>query len=647
MKKTVLYLFLFVIGYVCVACRDYLDVVPDNVATVDMAFHDRIGAEKYLFTCYSYLPLIGSPASDPCIMGGDEIWIREQPYYLNSTGDLTANRIKLGAQNTDDPLLNYWEGRLQGINLFQAIRDCNVFLENIDHVGGDLTPDDRSLWIAEVKFLKAYYHYYLLRMYGPIPLIRENLPISASSDEVRVYRDPFDDCVDYIVGVIDEASPFLWNSVRDRNMELGRITRCIALSVKAEILVMAASPLFNGNPDFSGMIDNRGVSLFNSVEDPQKWERAAIACKEAIDLCESERVTLYEFPFPSAYVLSDSTRRVMTCRHVVMDKWNSEMIWAQSRYDHINDLQNFSKPFFTLSEQATGWSMPFLGGTLRMAELFYSNRGVPIDEDTQYDYVNRYLTADSPDDHKFYIGTGFRTARLHMNREPRFYANLGFDGGVWFGNGRFVDVGKGASTLTSWIMAMKKGEVMGNYSGMRYSITGYWCKKLSHFETTTPLNSIPTYVPTSWPIMRLADLYLLYAEALNESLNAPNEEVYRYIDRVRERAGLEGVVESWSKYARIGTKPSSKEGMREIIRQERMIELAFEGKRFWDIRRWKTAINWMNQPVMGWNINGYVAADYYVVVTVDVPTFTTRDYLWPIRDSELRINKNLIQNPGW
>jgi len=281
-----------------------------------------------------------------------------------------------------------------------------------------------------------------------------------------------------------------------------------------------------------------------------------------------------------------------------------------------------------------------------MAELFYSNRGVPINEDTQYDYVNRYKTAPAPADHKFYIQTGFETVNLHINREPRFYANLGFDGGVWFGNGRYKDIGKGTSAETSWILAMKKGQPSGNYSGLRYSITGYYPKKGSHYESAR-VGSSYNYVSATFPIIRLADLYLLYAEALNESLESPNQGVYDYVDIVRLRAGLEGVVESWEKYSRLSAKPETKEGMREIIRQERMIELAFEGKRFWDVRRWRIATDLLNQPVRGWNVHGATTADYNNVVTIASPNFTAKEYLWPIRDEELRTNHNLIQNPGW
>jgi hypothetical protein len=331
-----------------------------------------------------------------------------------------------------------------------------------------------------------------------------------------------------------------------------------------------------------------------------------------------------------------------------MDKWNIEMIWASSRTANANDHQNWCIPHFTTTESAASNGQPIISPTLRMAEMFYSNNGVPISEDIQYDYENRYKTAIAPEDHKYYIQPGFETAILNMNREPRFYADLGFDGGVWFGNGRFKDIGKGTANETSWIMAMKRGQASGNFIGLRYSITGYWSKKGGHFESARTIDGRTfTRIATSYPIIRLADLYLLYAEALNESLNAPNDEVYVYIDKVRKRAGLEGVVASWDKFSRLRNKPSTKDGMREIIRQERSIELAFEGKRLWDIRRWKTAFELLNQPVRGWNINGSTTEDYYNVVTVEVPIFTTKEYLWPVRDSELRTNKNLIQNPGW
>jgi hypothetical protein len=628
---------------VSTSCDNYLDVVPDNVATLEYAFYDKVGAEKFLFTCYSYLPDFGNPATDPGILGSDELWIHgEDSWYNSAVGSFNIYNIKRSRQNVTDPLANFWDGGKGGKNLYKAIRDCNIFLENIHLVGKDLDDTDRSRWIAEVKFLKAYYHYYLMRMYGPIPIIRENLPVSAGIDEVRVFRDPIDDCVSYIVSLINEAVPDLPLEINNIATDLGHITQPIALAIKAEVLVTAASPLFNGNSSYSNMIDSRGVQLFNPDYDENKWKIAMDACKNAIDTALLGNNRLYVFN-DTRYTVSDSTKLVMSLRNVFSQKWNAEVIWGMSK-NTTQNLQHLSLPYFTMNDVQLSMTQPILSPTMKTAELFYSDNGVPISEDLTYNYNDRYNTSVATGQ-KFYISEGAETANLNQHREARFYANLGFDGGIWFGNGRFKDIGMGSSTETSWVIDAKSGKSSGKSSSIRYSATGYFAKKYSYFETATTTTGI-TYTRMAFPIIRLADLLLLYAEARNE-FQGPDAEGYMYIDVVRERAGLEGVVESWSKYSKFSSKPLNKEGFREIIHQERLIELAMEGKRFWDLRRWKTADLELNQPVKGWNVTGSTTIDYYQVVTSEILEFTTKEYLWPIKQQSLRVNPNLVQNPFW
>lgn len=627
-----------------VACDKYLDVVPDNVATIEHAFLDRTSAEKYLATCYTYLPDLGVPSGDPAILGSDEWWAIEDQYYNGRSANYAGLKLKKGELNSNEPLFNFWDGLNGGRACYRAIRDCNVFLENISKVGNDLSEEERARWSAEVKFLKAYYHFYMMRMYGPIPLMKENLPISANIDEVRVYREPFDEGIDYIVNLLDEAVPFLPFQILNVSSELGRITQPIAMALKAEILVTAASPLFNGNPDFSGLVDNRGVQLINPDFVPAKWNRAVKACKNAIDTCLLAGHQLYEFSKQTN--ISDSTKLLMSLRHVVTDKWNKEIIWTASKLS-MYDYQRATTPFF-FKEQAQ-WTPtdPYMCPTLRMAELFYSNNGVPIEEDIQFKYNDRFMTEPAPADHKYYIQPGYTTSKINIGREARFYANLAFDGAIWFGNGRYKDVGMGASNEQPWVIQTKKGEAQGQMSNLRYSLSGYWVRKTSHFESVSTSSSSNVIVRSTFPVIRLADLYLLYSEALNEALEAPDQEVYQYIDLVRERAGLSGVLESWQSSSRFPSKPLTKEGLREIIQHERMIELAFEGKRFWDIRRWKTAHYWLNQPIRGLNAFGETPQEFSKVRILYIPEFSTKDYLFPIRQYNLRVNTNLIQNPYW
>lgn len=640
--KKIQYIFILLILTMS-SCNDYLDVVPDNVATLEYAFLDRVGAEKFLFTCYSYLPDFGSPGADPAILSGDELWIHaENEWYNSAVGNFHTYHIKLGQQNITNPLANYWDGGYSGINLYKGIRDCNIFLENIHLVGKDLDSLERARWIAEVKFLKAYYHYYLLRMYGPIPIIKENLPVSASIDEVRVYREPVDECFDYIVSLINEAVPDLPLQISNVATDYGHITQPIALAIKAEVLVTAASPLFNGNQTYENMVDSRDIHLFNSTYDENKWKLAMDACKNAIDTALLANHKLYEFN-DSRYPVTDSTKLIMSLRNAFTERWNQEVIWGMPA-NTTQNLQHLSLPYFTTNDISGSRTQPILSPTLTMAELFYSNHGVPISEDTEYDFENRYKASISTDE-MYFINKGSVTANLNQHREPRFHSSLGFDGGIWFGNGRYKDVGQGNSSEVSWVLQAKSGEVSGKASSIRYSATGYFVKKYSHFETATNSTGI-TYVRMVFPIMRLADLYLLYAEARNEYMG-PDAEVYQYLDMVRARAGLEGVTESWSQYSRFPDKPSTKTGLREIIQQERNSELAFEGKRFWDLRRWKIADQAMNTTVKGWNVEGNTDIDYYSLVTYDILSFTTKEYLWPLKQATIRVNPNLIQNPFW
>ena len=646
MKKQ--YLISTVLLVLMTSCSGYLDIVPDDVATIEYAFRDRIKAERFLATCYSYIPDIGNPAKDPAIMGSDETWNFINTTEANSSvGSYNSFYIKLGLQNTNSPYVNYWDGENSGENLFEGIRNCNIFLENADKVGPQLAGAEKEQWKAEAKFLKAYYHYYLMRMYGPIPLIKENLSIEATTEEVKVYRDPLDECVDYVVQLIDEAVPYLPMSITDPGVDMGRITKAIALAIKAEILVTFASPLFNGNPDFMSLTDNRGVKLFPQSYDASKWERAAVACKNAIDTCLLAGHSLYSFTDPTyIYQLSSETILQQSLRCAASDRYNQEIIWGNTSNGSQN-YQNHTLPYFEPEYQSKVPWKGFIVPTFKMAELYYSSNGVPIEEDVDYDYADRYdIDVADQTTHKYFIQPDFKTAKLHMNREPRFYANIAFDGGYWYGNGRYGDV-DAAETTAAWKMRMKQGETMGKCGPLRYSVTGYWAKKPSSLKTSVTSSGGANYYRYSFPIIRLADLYLYYAEALNEVKDQPDSEVYEYIDYVRQRAGLKGVVESWEEHSMYPLKPTTKEGFREIVHRERMIELSFESKRFWDLRRWKEATSVVPGLIQAWNVDATDENEYYRVMTIDNIEFRTRDYLWPIKDYAIRVNGNLVQNPNW
>lgn len=636
MKRIAQILCAMVVLLLGASCKKYLDVAPDNTGTLEYAFRNRNEAENYLFTCYATLQQFADAPSNAGFTTSSEII-----YPNNLTKhpiDETGFALLRGTQNSNNPGLNYWDGENNGKAIFRSIRRCNTMLEDIDKPV-DLSSGEKKRWIAEVKFLKAYYHYYLARMYGPIPLIKTNLDITASTDEIKVKRATMDETFAYIVSLLDEAAPDLPPVILNQAQELGRITQTIALSVKAEVLTTAASPLFNGNPDYLSTKDKDGKALFSASYDASKWATAAAACKAAIDVCEANGIRLYSFIAPASItVLPDSLRKVLTLQNAVTEKWdlNTELIWA---LNPTFQWQGYSTPRLTQKGVVNIFSNPSTFAVpLAMQELFYSDKGVPINEDKTFDYAGRYAIKNGDQASRFYIAENYATVKEHFNREPRFYASLGFDGGIWYGNGKL--------NLTDMYHVEARG--IQSFAGPKdintLNITGYWPKKLVHYQSVYD-DGFQTS-EYRLPVIRLAGLYLLYAEALNE-VNGPSAESYSYIDKVRTRAGLPGVVTAWTTYSNTPGQVSSKDGLRQIIHRERRLELIFEGQAGWDLRRWKELQNVLSLPMQGWNVYEQAPANYYQPHTIFTSIFGVRNYLWPIKDNSLTVNGNLVQNPYW
>ena len=620
----------------CGSCKKYLNVTPDNVGTLDYAFRNRNEAENYLFTCYSTLQALNDVSDNAGFVTSSEI-IYPNDLLQHPLNEAGFNLIR-GLQSSGAPALNFWDGAGGGQALFVAIRKCNTMLENIDKPI-DLTNAEKQRWIAEIKFLKAYYHYYLFRLYGPIPIVDKNLPVDASADQVRVKRQPVDSVVKYVVRLLNEAAPNLPPVIENQAKELGRITKFIALSVKAEVLTTAASPLFNGNPDYAGFKDKTGTVLFPAADDAQKWVLAADACKAAITECEAQGLRLYSFVPPANITnLSDSLKRVLTIQNAVTERWevNSELIWALTSIFHG---QEYCIPRMTSKAVANNSSNPaYFAVPISTAELFYTDKGVPMNEDKTWDYSNRYALQTGDAASFFYVKQVYTTIKSHFNREPRFYANIGFDGGIWFGNGILDQYN------AHYVDARGAGSLAGPKDIQKRNITGYWPKKLANYLTV--YDDGFQWIDFRMPILRLAGLYLLYAEALNE-VNGPTAEVFTYIDKVRARAGLPGVQAAWTGYSKNPGKPNSKEGLRQIIHQERRIELCFEAQGGWDLRRWKELQSVLSVPLQGWSIYEDQAINYYRPQTVVEPVFGVKDYLFPINTYDLIVNDNLVQNPYW
>jgi hypothetical protein len=622
--------------------KNFLDVVPDNVATLDNAFTMRSEAQKYLATCYSYLPNDGDPVSNIAYQGGDEFWLAYPPASLTATNWNVAR----GSQNVVRPYVNIWDGdnfdNVGYNNMFTAIRTCNTFLDNVGDLKRipDLTLDERTRWIGEVLFLKAYYHFLLMRQYGPIPIMDKSIPINAPLEQTKVKRLPVDSVVNYIAGQMDSAAFRLPIAVLTPVTENGRITQAIALSLKAKVLVYGASPLFNGNSDYANFKDKQGIQLISATYSEDKWKKAAAAGAAAIKACEDAGIYLYKFNNTTGFPLTAGTVTQMSIRNAVCEKWNQEWIWANSN-SSTWQLQYSSMAHTDPANSGNSSIYGTLGPTMQVVRQFYSKNGVPITEDKTLDFSNANALRTATHDERYNFVEGYRTARLNYDREPRFYADLGFDGGTWY-----MQNSPSHTDENTWSAQLRLGQFG---AGVAVTITTYYPKKMVNWKFAYQGNNSSHIEEYPFPTMRLADLYLLYAEAQNEAYG-PSDEVYKYLNLVRERAGLGTIQSSWTNFSNNPAAYQSKEGLRNIIRNERNIEMSFEASRFWDLRRWKLAGQLLNGNVSGWDRSGtadrpelfYTPTTYYTMRFV-VP----RDYLWPIRENNLPVNENLVQNPGW
>jgi hypothetical protein len=630
----------------CSACNSYLDIVPDDgMPSLESAFSLRSVAIRYLSTCYGYLPQEGNLSRDYGFVTGDEVWPLYPRMGTNRNrwnGELFD--IARGLQNANNVIGNDWA------DIYKGIRVCNTLIERVGTVP-DLPEWEKLQWIAEAKFLKAWYHFHLIRKWGPIPVIRENLSINAGVDEVRVSREPIDECFDYVIQLLNEAIPDLPLKVQSRD-ELGRITRPIAAAVKAKIAVFAASPLFNNNTDQATLANTDGTKLFKTDKTPAevkaRWDSAVIACREAIAVCREASMTL--FRHRTTVSLNDTILRQLDLRNIITEKWNDEIIWTNNStlLSSVNNLQDLASPNLQASQYPDmPWLFSDIQPPLKIAEMFYTDRGLPIENDRYWDTINPYDLRNGGDSERWYIRRDYTTLKLNFKREPRFYAWLGFDGGIWYG--QKPDVNNPVPGDLFWVACRSQGaqRKIGADWG---PVTGYYPKKLVHYQSRQTAMTSYDHVPYPWPMLRLADLFLLYAEAINES-EGPNgahgSEMFQYIDSVRSRASLPGVKKAWDEYSDAPGKYNTQDEMREIIHRERLIELSFEGQRFWDLRRWKKVYAEYEKGIYGFKITANRPEEYYQKILLFEQSFGIKDYFWPFSIGILEQNPSMVQNLGW
>ena len=630
-------------------CDKFLDVVPEeDMTTLNSIFETRDQAAEWLQSCYVFLQeSVPSFMVNEAFLGADEFVVGD--YQRNSSSGWPGLSIASGLQNSLNPYGDLWSKKVGSAvrsDFYTGINLCNVFIEKIDQVY-NMEESEKKEWKAEVKALKAYMYFELVRRYGPIILVPKNIDPNAEIRDMQIPRSHVDTCFAHIVRLCDEAARDLSPFNMKESSRRAYFCKEAALALKARALLYQASDLFNGNPDYATFVNKNGEPLFSTTKDKEKWRRAAEAADSAIQVCLAN----------GKHLVSGQTGAT-ELQSLMLDIEYSTRTFGFSSDEALlmikkNNMQAGADFFtYTLPDITTDPNH-LLEGTsvspsMKMVEMFYTDNGLPIDQDPTYGGGNVYGATEETD--PYYtdvVALQEQIPVLHTRREPRFYADIAADRCYW-------RLGRNVSNL--YKVEAYRGETFGLKENRINSIlpqnlSGYWMKKWisSSADLYNYATAEQAMGDNPYPVIRMAELYLIAAEAWNEYLDVPDDRVYDNIDAVRERAGIPDVRTSWA-MARDRNKVNTQSGMRDIIRQEWNIEFAFEGMRYWNLRRWKTAHIELNERLYGWNVVGDDYNSFYgngpVIVNSDNTFVAPRDYFYPIRSEEIQIS-GCVQNPGW
>jgi len=600
-------------------CSDFLDKQPDDMLSLNEVFAQQAETEQYLANVYSFIP----PAEGDGNMGFGATYMQISDEADFGYPGIYANyEHNIGNWGPTTDSYNQWRP------MYRGIRSASIFIDKVDECQ-QMSPELRARRKAEARLLRAYFYFILARQYGPLVIVPDAFEIDANPAALQQAQTPYDDVVNYIVSELDLAMPDLPNRVENVG-DMGRVDQLVAKAIKARLLLYAASPLFNGNPDYVQAKNVDGVNLFSQSYDPKKWERAAIAAKEVIDGMPQG---LYN-PFPS-----DPVKSYM---FVFLDRWNQETIWGRKPKNELWDWKWYSD----VAPAATGGTS-INGTTQQHVDAYFMDNGkLPI---------SGYTADGSPliNEASGYTETGFADANgpiyldriprwklgvsnMYVNREPRFYASISFNGAEWINHG--VD-GNETYYHEFWL-----GGKDVTLNPDNYAKAGYNIRKFAHPNTVWHTNSsIRRWESLLEIFFRLSEFYLNYAEALNE-YDPNHPDIFAYVNLIRERAGIPLYGSSDL------PKPVGQQSVREAIRAERRVELAFEDLRIWDTRRWKIAEQTDNGPFYGISVKGgnhLSDPNLYKRMVFETRIFQKKHYLWPIPQTEMERNRKLVQNPYW
>lgn len=653
MKRNTLYK--KVLAVLIVACGftscDYLDVVPTEQAQIKDAFQDPESTLGFLYSCYS-----GLNNWNPINYTNEDVSSTDE--FVMPVG-WSGNAFNIQTNQRSSSTGGDWHWRYCG---YDHIRICHQFIEGVQSAP-KVSDAQKAAWTAEAKFLVAYYHFMVLRKYGPCPILDKLTNTDAQGSNVPG-RSHYDAVTKYIVDLID--SPEVMNNLPARWTEgdWGRVDQVVAKAVKARVLLYAASPLWNGNTLYeSGELkwenencetEGYGKKLVSTEYSRKKWEDARNACEEALTFAKSQGLELYtnsnfdelnDLPGRFTQEQKDFMKHVFRMRYALLSRANStgkcqEVVWGVSGQTST-PIASMPRRMFqkTGGTWVDGWSG--ISPTLNAVEMFYTKNGkLPREDSDFYKESEWFEAADnvmSEPSYKGLIKLG-EVIKLNTKREPRFYAWLAFSGGEY---------GTKLIQGNPLILEMRNKERQGynlETSNRDYCFTGYLCQKWIHpgLSYNTGGSDNAGSVSSPRPLIRMAELYLNLAECEANLGNNPN--FLKAINPVRERAGIPVLTQ---------TDLTSTKTAVEWVHNERFIEFYGEGIRYYDVRRWKEAKKYFDGPYYGLNVAETAGPSFdqfnkrVVIHQYQEVKWNDRLYLMPLYFEEVDKSETMIQAPGY
>ncbi len=592
------------------SCGKFLDQAPTGEQTKEYIFEDYTRSQRYMDQLYDYLPRTWANSSS--------YFSVSNPGFLESATDMAEYTATYGAANKSFNVGNWLDNSAYNEisypweNSYEALRIAYMFLENMDQFNNE--PEGRKQTMkGEVEFMIAFYYFELLKRYGGVPLVKKVLDLES---DMQIPRSTYDETVEYIVENLDNAIAVLPDEWSQN--DFGRVHKATAMALKSRVLLYAASPL--NNPE-------------NSKD---KWKLAAEAARDCIDYCDKRKMhqlfPVYEDIFMRGYA-EERPEVIMPVN------WGNNVISFNSfiiNYGHATPGEGF---------QGYGSNSP----TQNFVDMF---------EVIVFDETGKAIGTE-----KFDWNNPEHVANIYKNRDPRFYYTVLYNDIYWI-----------KRKIETW----REGNTYGkdiNPKDHLFTRTGYYLRKFWPMECYSydrpgSCRMIPFYI-------RYGEVILNYAEAMNEAfgpdadnlgrstkitardavnrirarlvspanenISGPNDPYYRVLVE-RENNPDFPVLEEGMPPVPEGLSPSE---MTERIRNERNIELCFEGHYLYDLLRWKEGENHIGGKVYGVDI--VKSGDRFVYsrkLVEERPFDKNRMYRYPIPKNQVYI-MGIDQNPGW